>query len=165
MLEVFFNRYTSLKLRRYFLSRLVVLIVDLPFVSKFFCTWRQNKARISEASLLWLLRGILADATFLVAVAIALLRKRLRAVGASEGLHRVVRAHVILHIAHLPEHFQANFALSSLVLPAGFLIEDHHGPPEFFLADRLFFTKECRGETCGFDGARACRAGVVAGAL
>ena len=126
---------------------------------------RQNEARISDASLLRLLRGILADATFLVAVAIALLRKRLRAVGAREGLHRVVRAHVILHIAHLPEHFQANFALSSLVLPAGFLIEDHHGPPEFFLADHLFFTKECRGETCRLDGARACRASVVAGAL
>ena len=163
MLEVFFNRYTSLKLRRCF--SVASRRLSTPFVLSNFLHRRQNEARISDASLLWLRRGILTDATFLVAVAIALLRKRLRAVGASEGLHRVVRAHVILHIAHLPEHFQANFALSSLVLPAGFLIEDHHGPPEFFLADHLFFTKECRGETCRLDGARACRASVVAGAL
>ena len=100
-----------------------------------------------------------------MAVAIALLRKSLRAVGASERLHGVVGAHVVLHIGHLPEHFQANFALSSLVLPAGFLVEDHHGPPEFLLADRLFFTKECRGETCRLDGSRACGAGRVARAL
>ena len=80
-------------------------------------------------------------------VAIALLGEGLGAVGAGEGLHGVVSAHVILDIAHLAEHFQANFALSALVLPSGFFIEHHHRAPEFFLANHiaarcLFFTKQ-----------------------
>ena len=131
-----------------------------------------NRLQAGWCSLCWLLLlligslqiGGLADAPFLVTVPIALLRKCLRAVSACERLHGVVRAHVILHIWHLPEHFQANFALSPLVLPASFLVEDHHGSPEFFLAnglDCLFFTKECWSEAGRF-GAGACGARAIA---
>ena len=83
-------------------------------------------------------------------IAITLLREGLGAVRAGKGFHGVVSAHVILHIAHLAEHFQANFALSALVLPSGFFIEHHHCAPEFFLANHtaaaacLFFTKQRR---------------------
>ena len=74
-------------------------------------------------------------------IAIALLRERLRAEGAREGSHGVVSADVVLHIAHLTEHFQANFALTALILPAGLLVEFHHSAPQFFLANYcLFFT-------------------------
>ena len=72
-------------------------------------------------------------------IPIALLREPLRAVRAAEGLCVVVRADVILHIRHLREHFQANFALTALVLTTGLFVDNHHRAPQFFLAnlDRL----------------------------
>ena len=72
-------------------------------------------------------------------IPIALLREPLRAVRAAEGFILVVRADMVLHIRHLREHFQANFALTALVLTTGFFVDNHHRAPQFFLAnlDRL----------------------------
>ena len=78
-----------------------------------------------------------------MAIPIALLREPLRAVRAAEGLRVVVRADVVLHIRHLREHFQANFALAALVLTAGLFVDNHHRAPQFFLAnlDRLLASR------------------------
>ena len=79
----------------------------------------------------------MTDAPFHVAVAVALLRESLRAVAAREWFEQVVRAHVVLHIRHLPESFQANFALSSLVQTTGLLVENLRSAPQLLLADYL----------------------------
>ena len=82
----------------------------------------------------WLIL-LLTDASLLMTIAIALLREPLRAVGAGEGLRVVVSAHVVLHIRHLREHFQANFALTALILTTGLFVDFHSRAPQFFLAN------------------------------
>ena len=88
---------------------------------------------------------LLADAPFLMTIAIALLRERLRAVSTTEGSRLIVSANVVFHIGHLSKHLQANFALTALILTTSFFVDDHHRAPEFFLADDCrFFTSECQ---------------------
>ena len=77
----------------------------------------------------------LTNASLLVTIPIALLREPLWAVGASEGLRVVVSTDVVLHIRHFAEHFQANFALTALVLTTGFFVDNHRRAPQFFLAN------------------------------
>jgi len=77
----------------------------------------------------------LADTPFLVPVTIALLGEGLWAKAARERFELVVRPNMILHIGHLAESFQANFALSSLVESTGLFIEHLHSAPQLFLTN------------------------------
>ena len=66
--------------------------------------------------------ALLTNAPFLMTITIALLRERLRAECTGEWSRLIVSAHVVLHIGHLSKHFQANFALTALILATSFFI-------------------------------------------
>ena len=65
----------------------------------------------------------LADAEALVAVAVAPLREVLAAQGAEEGLDALVRADVVICVAHLHELLAARVALVVLIAPPRLLID------------------------------------------
>lgn len=85
---------------------------------------------------------LLADALFLVPVAVSLLRKRLVAKRAWVGTRIGVSTNVILHIGKLVELFVTDLTLHLLILTASLLVNNLHSPPQllFLLNDLVFET-------------------------